>query len=220
METALSWTSTNANHLQSPYSFAQKESPYMKLSFQPLLEHSQFTIPLTPYHLPSSFNESLAILSFQVMIQRTKQPKKPPPLPQTQFFLFLFFSFIQVINELIRDALPTHEPVALIYQHRRISRDLKHINNRKDGVLLERLRSGHHPSLRQYLNPLDPSQDPVCPNCRLEVQDLPQWLCECPATITIRQRVFGNHQGSLEWLATRPGYVVAFARKTLVNLDA
>ena len=34
------------------------------------------------------------------------------------------------------------------------------------------------------------------------------------------QRVYGYHQGSLEWLATRPGDVVAYARKTLVNLDA
>ena len=36
--------------------------------------------------------------------------------------------------------------------------------------------------------------------------------------MTTRQRVFGNHQGSLEWLATLPGDVVAYARKTLVTL--
>ena len=37
---------------------------------------------------------------------------------------------------------------------------------------------------------------------------------------TMRQRVFGCHLGSLEWLATRPGDIVAYERKTLVNLDA
>ena len=63
-----------------------------------------------------------------------------------------------------------------------------------------------HPSLKQYLHRLDPSQDPICPNCRLEEQD----LCECPALMAIRQRVFGYHQGSLEWLATRPGDVVSY----------
>ena len=43
---------------------------------------------------------------------------------------------------------------------------------------------------------------------------------ECSAGNGIRHKVFGNHKGSLEWLATRPGQVVAYARKTLVNLDA
>ena len=131
-------------------------------------------------------------------------------------------SSVQFINETIRDALATHERVALVYQHRRVSRDTKQINSRKDDVLLSFLRSGHHPSLRQYLNRLDPSQDSICPNCRLEVQDLLHWLCECPALMTIRQRVFGKDHGSFEWqwLATRPVDVVAYARKTLVNLDA
>ena len=99
-------------------------------------------------------------------------------------------SSVQFINETIRDALATHERVALVYQHRRVSRDTKQINSRKDDVLLSFLRSGHHPSLRQYLNRLDPSQDSICPNCRLEVQDLLHWLCECPALMTIRQSVW------------------------------
>ena len=43
---------------------------------------------------------------------------------------------------------------------------------------------------------------------------------ECPAGNGIRHKVFGNHKGFLEWLATRLGQVVAYARKTLVNLDA
>ena len=44
-------------------------------------------------------------------------------------------SSIQVINETIRDTLPTHEQNTLVYQHRRVSRDAKQINNRKDDVL-------------------------------------------------------------------------------------
>ena len=38
--------------------------------------------------------------------------------------------------------------------------------------------------------------------------------------MTVRQRVFGNHQRYLEWLDTQPGHVVAYARKIWVNLDA
>ena len=67
---------------------------------------------------------------------------------------------------------------------------------------------------------INPSQDPICPNCHEEEQDLVHWLSDCPALLSVRQRVFGCHQGSLEWLATRPGDVVVYARKTLVNLDA
>ena len=73
--------------LQSPYSFAQTVSPSVKLSFNPILRHSQSTIL---YCLPSSFNGSLAILLFQVTILQTKQLKKPPPCPQIQFFLFFY----------------------------------------------------------------------------------------------------------------------------------
>ena len=53
-----------------------------------------------------------------------------------------------------------------------------------------------------------------------EVQDLFHWLCKCPALMIIRQRVVGNHQGSLDWLANRPGDLVTYTRKTLVNFDA
>ena len=114
-------------------------------------------------------------------------------------------SSIQVINDAIRDTPPTRERVAAMYHHRWASRDTKRMNNRKDDVLLARLRSGHHPSLKQYLNQLDPLQDPICPNCHLEEHDLHHRLCECPVLITMRLRVFGYHQGSLEWVATWPG---------------
>ena len=74
--------------------------------------------------------------------------------------------------------------------------------------------------LTQYLHRLDPSQDPICPNCQEEKQDLGHCLRDCPALSSVRQLVFGCHQGSLQWLATRHGDVVAYARKTLVNLGA
>ena len=131
-----------------------------------------------------------------------------------------FSNSIQVINETIRDDPSAHERVALIYEHQKASRDAKQIKNRKDDALLSRLRPGHHPSLQQYLQRLEQSKDPTCPKRHLAEQDLNHWSCDCPATTTIRLQVFENHKESLEWLATRPGHVVAHARKTLVNLDA
>ena len=98
--------------IQSPYSFAQTVSPCAKPSSHSILEHSPSTIPSTLFCLPSSSSGSLAILTFQVTILLTKQPKKPPPLPQTQFFLFLYLVLFksltrrfvilhQYINELL-----------------------------------------------------------------------------------------------------------------------
>ena len=49
--------------------------------------------------------------------------------------------------------------------------------------------------------------------------DLTHWLCDYPVGDVIRQRVFGCHKWSSEWLGTPPGDMMAYA-KTLVNLDA
>ena len=117
-------------------------------------------------------------------------------------------------------ALIIDERVAAAYHDRRVCRDTKQIIYRKDDVLLACLRSGHHPFLKQYFHRLDPSQDPICPNCHLEEKDLHHCLCDCPALITMRQQVFGYHQGSLEWLTIRPRDIMAYARKILVTLDA
>ena len=205
----LPWTLHYLGHapmstiIHSPFSSAQTVSPCVKPSYHHILERSPFAIPSVPFHLQSLSSGSLAIHLF------TDSP-----------LLISLSSSIQIINETIRDVPPTHERVAAVYKLRRNSRDVKQITNRKDDVLIARLRSGNHPSLKQYLHRLDPSQDPICPNCQEEEQDLVHWLRDCPALSSVRQRVFGCHQGSLEWLATRPGDVVAYARKTLVNLDA
>ena len=76
--------------LQSLYSFAEIANHYVKLSFHQILIPLEFAIPLTPYRLPFSFNESLAILPFQVTNKLTNQPKNPPPLPPKEPFLFHF----------------------------------------------------------------------------------------------------------------------------------
>ena len=133
----------------------------MKLSFRQILQPLQLTISLTLFCLPSLFNGSLAILPFQV-----KAAREATTIPTGTILPVSFSSSIQVINETIRNDPPTHESVTLIYQHQKASCDAKQINNRKDEVLLARLRSDRHPSLNQYLHRLDSSQDPICPKWR------------------------------------------------------
>ena len=219
-ESALCWTSRNANHLSIYILFCT---------------NSKFLCKVLISSNPQKFSihNSINSISSSIFIQwihghsvipgndlADKAAKEATTIFTDTIIPVFLSSSIQVINEIIRDALPTHEWVALVYQHRRDTRNAKQIINRKDDVLLARLLFGHLPSFKQYLNRLDPSQDQICSSCCLEVQDLFYWLCDCPTLMAIRQRLFGNHQGSLEWLATRSGDVVVYAGKTLVNLDA
>ena len=178
----------------SLYSFAQ--SPCVKLSFiHPILEHSQSTIfhqLHVLFHL-YSMDPWPIYHSKQRSSQQSSQRSHHHSLPQTQCYLFLYLvPFGLLMKQLV-----------MLYQHTNMLP--QYTNNEgfpmmqsrsitKDTILLA-LQSGHHPSLRQYLIRRDSSQNPICLNCCLEVQDLLQCLCECLTLMTIRQRVFGNHHG-------------------------
>ena len=88
MESALSWTLTNANHPSITILFSRGSKSLCEalISFHPWTFSNHNSIN----SISSLFNGSLAILPLQVMISQTKQPKKPPSLPQTQLFLFLY----------------------------------------------------------------------------------------------------------------------------------
>ena len=220
MESGLSWTLTNANHHSITVLFCTES----KSLCEALISSHPRTF---------SIHNSIRSISSSIFIQwipghssilgnnlAGKAAKEATIIATDITLPISLSSSIQTINETIRDAPPIYERVPAVYKHQRVSRDVKQIANRKDDVLIARLRFGHHPSLKQYIHRLDPSQDPTCPNCRQEEQDFVHWLRDCPALLSVRQQVFACHQGSLEWLATQPGDVVAYTRKTLVNLDA
>ena len=78
MESALFWTLTNANHHSITVLFCTDSKS--------LCEALISSHPRT-FSIHNSIN---SIWQFQVTILPTKQLKKPPPSPQTQFFLFLY----------------------------------------------------------------------------------------------------------------------------------
>ena len=181
MESALSWTLTNANHHSITILFYTDS----KSLCEALISSHPRTF---------SIHNSINSISSSILIQwipghsaipgkdiADKAAKEATTIDSDTILPISLSSSIQVINETIRHAPPIHERVASVYKHRRVSRDAKLINNRKDDVLIAHLRSGHHPSLKKYLHRLDPSQGPTCPNCRQEEQDLLHWLCDCPA---------------------------------------
>ena len=146
MESALSWTSTNANHPSISLPFCR----HSKSLCEALISSNPRTL--------SIHNSIYSILS-SIFIQWTpgrsaipgndlanKGAKDATTFATDTILPISFSSFIHFINETIRDALPTHERLALVYQHQRVFHNEKKINNRKDDVLLACLQSGHHPS--------------------------------------------------------------------------
>ena len=123
MESALSWTSANANHPSITILFCTDSKSLCEAL-------------ISSNHRTSSIHTSVDSISSSIFIQwipghstipanelANKTAKEPPPLPPTQPFLLFFSSTIQVINELIHSHPPTHERLAQVYQHQKASHD-------------------------------------------------------------------------------------------------
>ena len=144
MDSTLTGTLTNANH----YSLAVNFCTDSKSLCEALISSHPRTF---------SIHNSISSISSSIFMQgipghssipgndlADKAAKEANILATDTTLPISLSSSIQVINETIRDAPPTHEQIAAIYKHRRVSQDVKQINNRKDDVLIARLR---HPSL-------------------------------------------------------------------------
>ena len=68
----------------------------------------------------------------------------------------------QVINELFCDDPPSHARTSKIYQHCKTLNDLQQIKSCRDDVLITRLRSGYHLSLKAHHHRIDPEIDHTC----------------------------------------------------------
>ena len=84
-----------------------------------------------------------------------KAAKEATTIVTNTILLVSLSSSIQAINETICGDPPTDERVAQVYQNQRLPRVSKQIKNRKDDVLLARLRPGHYPSRHHYPHPED-----------------------------------------------------------------
>ena len=225
MEPALQWISTNTVHISQtqfilPSPSALATNLYVRHSL-----HATFT---------TSICQSISSISSTVFIQWVpghsnfpgndlidRAAKEAITIKSDTLHPIPISSAFKVINKLFSDDPLSHVWTSKIYQHCKTLIDLlQQLQSWRDDVLIARLHSGHHLSLKAHHHQIDSEIDPTCPSCQQADHTLQQWLMECPAGGAIRQWVFGNHQRSLKWLTTRPGEVLAFSRKTLVDLDA
>ena len=158
MESALFWALTNANHPSITILFYTDS----KSLCEALISSHPRTL---------SIHNSINSISSSIFIQwirgnspaipgnslADKAAKEATTIATDTILPISLSSSVQVINETICDTPSIHERAASVYKHRRVSQDAKQFSNRKDDILIARLRSGHHPSLKQYLHQLDPS---------------------------------------------------------------
>ncbi len=104
----------------------------------------------------------------------------------------------------------------LLYQAWKWPASCSSIRQEIHTVLLARLRAGHTPLLKAYVNQLDMTIDPKCHSCGEEPQTVEHWLQRCPNAVALRQQLFGEPSPPLSVLTTNTSSVLAHARKTLL----
>ena len=147
MESALSWTLSNANHHSITVLFCTDSKSFCD------------TLTSLHPHTPSIHDFINSILSF-VFIQwipghsvipgndlADKAAKEATTITTDTILPISLSTSFQVINESMRDSPTTHKQVASVYKHRQVVRNEKQINNRRNDVLTARLQSSHHLSL-------------------------------------------------------------------------
>ena len=94
--------------------------------------------------------------------------------------------------------------------------DKEKIKSRKDGSLIDQLRSGHHKSLGYYQNFVDREVSATCQRCKTnQVDTVEHWISECDQTLAARQSLFGYTDVGVREMGSAPDLVVKLARKTL-----
>ena len=124
-----------------------------------------------------------------------------------------FKGIVPVINRIIIDPPIEHTRTREAYKHFSKKRDSQ--LNRKDQVMLARIRSGHSLLFRGYKHRISKSSDPFCKRCDSgQIDSVEHWLV-CDSTVEARMQTFGYTNVELCDLTRWPRESVALARKTL-----
>ena len=90
----------------------------------------------------------------------------------------------------------------------------KRVKNRRDQVLLARIRSGHYMGFMHYRHRIGKRDSAECERCGFGDDDVSHWL-ECPGTLAARTTLFEHYTVGLSILTEKPIESIALARRTL-----
>ena len=117
-------------------------------------------------------------------------------------------------NKSIPDPPPSHARSGLVYSKKSKSREAE-VKSRSDQVNLARVRSGHHLMFGETRHRYNQEEDPSCPRCGHDIEDMTHWLLECPGTMAARRDIFGTASVELATLSEFPRKSNELARRTL-----
>ena len=100
-----------------------------------------------------------------------------------------FRGIIPAINSTVVD--PPHEHARSRESYRHFSKANEKLLNRKDQVMLARIRSGHSLLFRAYKHRICKALDPYCKRCSAGVDDTVEHWLSCDGTVEARIRTFG-----------------------------
>jgi ribonuclease HI len=127
-----------------------------------------------------------------------------------------FASSKALIKKVITCRPPTHERSKLVYSKMSDKSDAA-VTTRHDQVLLARIRSGWDLRFAATRHRFNENEDPSCPRCGFESEDMEHWLLQCPGTTAAKQAIFGTWIVELDVLTEFPGKVEELARRTLCD---
>lgn len=120
------------------------------------------------------------------------------------------------IHREIVDPPSNHHLISRSYAEYKEEIDKEKIKCRKDGSLIDQLRSGHHKSLGYYQNFVNQEVSATCQRCKTDqVDTVEHWISDCDQTLAARQSIFGYTNVGVRELGSSPDLVVKLARKTL-----
>ena len=124
-------------------------------------------------------------------------------------------SISSAINQLVPDTpcRPEQQHIAQIYSNYSARKEAE-IKTRWDQVYLARLRGGQHWDLRHFQHRVNNNVTPTCPRCGFEEETIQHWI-QCPGTMAMKQRIFGDVEVDLSVLTAEPSKSIALARGTL-----
>lgn len=122
-----------------------------------------------------------------------------------------------MVKKTFIDDPPTHVRTRKVYSMLSKKKE-RTIDNRRDQVMLARIRSGHHMGFAEYRHRVDGKTNPTCNRCDDANDSVEHWLA-CDGTEAARANLFESCDVDLSILTDKPQECITLARRTLRDVE-